>query len=213
MELPNRLALEDSFATRLLGLSRQQRNRIIALAGWPPDLNKIPDEEWQRIERENREKLAAILLLIWLASAELHGADVSRGNIWIKGHEWAQQHSITLASELNETTRSVLARVLATTPEITKAVWATALDAVFGEDRATKIAATETTAAQTAAGEAVRPHGPNDVWWTEGDEAVCPKCSPLHKQPRAVWESVYPEGPPSPHPACRCWIQYEGTKV
>ncbi len=212
MELPNRLDIERSFATRLLGLSTKQRNRIIALAGFPPDLTKIPQEEWDRIERENQEKLAAILLLIWLASAELHGADVSRGRIWLMGHELAQQHSITLASQINETTRTLLGRALATGQEITKATWAAVLDTVFGEDRAERIAVTETTTATVSAGEAVVTHSLNDTWFTVSDTAVCPICQPLHGVPRDVWAMKFPLGPPA-HPVCRCWIQYEGMKA
>ncbi len=215
MELPDRLSIEQSFATRLLGLSTKQRNRIIALAGFPPDLSKVPDEEWRRIERENQEKLAAILLLIWLASAELHGADVSRGRIWLMGHEWAQQHSITLASQINETTRTLLGRALATGQEITKAAWAAVLDVVFGEDRAERIAITETTAAQTNASEAVVPHDANDIWRTSliYPERVCKICKPWDGKPRSQWELVFPEGPPQPHVGCNCFVDYAERKA
>lgn len=83
---------------------------------------------------------------------------------------------------------------------------------VFGPNRASDVAVTETTTAASAGGEAAIEStvgtSAKDVWRTERDAKVCAICYPLHGTYREDWEKEFPTGPPS-HVNCRCWIEYE----
>jgi hypothetical protein len=215
MEIPNRLKLEQSFATRLLGLSTNQRNRLIVLAGYPPDMSKVPESFWQQVEHENREKLAAILFLLWMSSAELHGANVATDIVAHAGRVFAQAHSFRLASQLVENSKKIISAGLSAAGGVTKWEWSDILSKVFGKNRAETIAATETTVAQSMGAEwAIKSMvglSEQDLWITEADEKVCPVCLPLDQQPRSVWLPQFSNGPPA-HVNCRCTIQYANLK-
>jgi len=43
------------------------------------------------------------------------------------------------------------------------------------------------------------------VWFTE--PGACPVCSPLHGTVQ-LWRRRFPEGPPAPHPNCRCYLEW-----
>lgn len=87
----------------------------------------------------------------------------------------------------------------------------TGLDKVFGPGRASTIAISETTAAQSAGGDAGAKAtfglSLGDLWITEADQRVCPICSPLHRTRREFWGLKYVDGPPA-HPNCRCVVKY-----
>lgn len=86
---------------------------------------------------------------------------------------------------------------------------------VFNEQRASGLAITETTAAQSSGAEKASvtsgTKDEEDTWFTREDDRVCPICAPLHGAPRSVWQQTFPLGPPA-HPNCRCWIHYSGEK-
>ncbi len=46
-------------------------------------------------------------------------------------------------------------------------------------------------------------------WRTRNDSAVCSICGPLNNKPEDVWGQVYPDGPGSAHPNCRCYLETE----
>lgn len=87
------------------------------------------------------------------------------------------------------------------------------LDHTFGPKRIETVAIDETTTAQHAGGESGVSEtvglSEEDIWkcdWRHDN--VCEVCSPLDDQPRSVWQEAFPQGPPTPHPRCRCYIQY-----
>ena len=90
------------------------------------------------------------------------------------------------------------------------------LDVTFGPHRVETIAIDETTAAQFSGGEsgvdATVGLSDDDRWRCDWRyDNVCEICSPLDDQRRSVWSEHFPEGPPTPHPRCRCWIQYSSV--
>lgn len=84
---------------------------------------------------------------------------------------------------------------------------------IFGPGRASRIAVNETTRSQHFGSEhAIATTvglSPDDIWKTSEDDRVCPICSPLDNQPRSYWGRFFPDGPPDPHPLCRCYIIYK----
>lgn len=90
------------------------------------------------------------------------------------------------------------------------------MGSAFGTERATTIAITEVTRANTAGetGALQRVAQQTPVvavatWITADDELVCPICGPNHLQHERVWREQFPKGPSSTHPRCRCDIRYK----
>jgi hypothetical protein len=153
-----------------------------------------------------QQKIAAILLLLFVDSAMQHGGGATdSAEVQSAGVLFAEQRAGQVASQLLANTRE---RILGTDPAEATEVVVRAL----GPNRASDIAATETTVATSAGGEraVVLTVGTSvmDLWITEQDGKVCPICAPLHEAKRDVWERQFPMGPPG-HPNCRCWISYE----
>lgn len=82
----------------------------------------------------------------------------------------------------------------------------------LGADRADLIAATEVTGATTAGERAARVILENmglkmvAIWSAERN--ACDVCAGLHGHSESTWALQFPDGPPSPHPNCRCWLHY-----
>lgn len=86
------------------------------------------------------------------------------------------------------------------------------VDVHFGRERAEKVAVTELTSATTDGEEEAREIIENrglglEAFW-KSEPGACPECAPLNGKPELVWRAVYPAGPPSPHPKCRCALYY-----
>ena len=216
MELPNRDALERDFASRLTRLSARHRRELTDLVGTPPDAANVPPEFWQRVEREVDEELAGVLLLIFIASSEFHGADDETAATW--GDTWSQQRAGLVSREYATYSREMLDAAGASwqLKPPTRGELSGDLTSIFGPDRASKIAVNETTLTQTIGGnfavEATVGLSAEDTWFTRNDDRVCPFCSPLHATPRLVWTREAPDGPPL-HVNCRCWLVYANIEA
>lgn len=97
--------------------------------------------------------------------------------------------------------------------ELTRDEISDLLEKTFGPKRIEGVAVDETTAARHSGGEAgveaTVGLADDDKWrcdWKR--DKVCEICAPLDLTPRSVWEAQFPEGPPTPHHRCRCWIEY-----
>jgi hypothetical protein len=209
MELPDRDKIEASFAARFSRLNSRLRHKLEDYLGSPPDIRNVPDSFWQEAQDEANRELAAVLMLIWGASAKQHGLDA--GLATQQAARYAEDRAATFARDFAASTRTSAGKLMADfQPGMSLQ---RGLVSVLGPDRAARIATTETTRAQTAGGEAgigqtVGLSG-EDIWRTRRDARVCPICDELDGQPRAVWQAQFPTGPGDDvHPQCRCWIRY-----
>lgn len=205
MDLPNRAARESNFAANLARAFSDYRHKI------EPFLRRgeeVPDAVYAEIEEDAQQRIAAILLILFLASAETHGADP--GIIEPEALEFANTRGAEVAGQLVANTRARLSA-----PELAAATVSQRVEQAvmaLGPERAATIAVTETTVATSAGGErgVAQTVGLRefDLWFTREDDRVCPRCGPLHAAKRSTWQLQYPAGPPA-HPNCRCYIEYE----
>ena len=106
--------------------------------------------------------------------------------------------------------------------------WRDLIDTIFGKKRTEVISATETTRTVTKGEDAGRliietitGRRIVAIWMTEVQQfgtdppigppppyGVCPICLPLHRKEENEWPIEYRAGPPSPHPNCRCYLDY-----
>ncbi len=137
--------------------------------------------------------------------------DISKANV--AAWAWANQYSFELVKNITETSRQLVAQVVAQfveTPGMTIGDLAAALEQTFGATRAQAIAVTETTRAYTQANvitqNMLREMGVNTVrvWQTSKDDKTCEDiCVPLDGLEESEWGD-YADGPPA-HVNCRCW--------
>lgn len=195
--LPNREAAESEFARAVASAFADYRTLLGAYAARK---EPVPDSVWIEIEFDLREKLTAILLLLFVSSGIKHGLtqDIAQNYAAI----WAGGRASTLASGIVANSRGKVESL-------------DQLETTFSIGRAGSIAATETTVATSAGSEQaiILLVGKSllDTWYTENDGRVCSVCGPLHGTDRSQWELFHSDGPPA-HPGCRCWIEYESEK-
>lgn len=86
---------------------------------------------------------------------------------------------------------------------------------IFGPERAARIAVNETTRAQHQGSEyAIATTvglSEDDLWINRpllSRTGPCPVCEPLHMTPRSYWGRFFPQGPPTPHVGCVCYVQF-----
>lgn len=93
------------------------------------------------------------------------------------------------------------------------------INKALGPNRAAQAATNETTAAQSAGGEAgidaTVGISQDDLWINRPElskTGPCPTCKPLHRTPRSYWSRIYPSGPGREvHDGCVCTILYKNT--
>ena len=209
--LKDRESRENSFSERLRKLSAKYRREAIKLLGNPPDPDNIPEEFWERMEREIGEQLTAAILLIFMMGYRQHAPEEPREEADKEARKYVTDRAHRVAMDMAARTKEYISKLKdLPKPEVVEKV-----NVILGPERAETVAATETTAATSHSGEraVIRTVGftDNDTWFTEKDRRVCPICAPLHNTKRAVWSAKFPDGPPT-HPRCRCWIHYANEK-
>lgn len=217
VELSNseRSELESKLGRSLFGVASQHHRELVRLAGDPPDVSRVPESFWARVEDETRQAIAEVILLAWMASAVRHG--LSGDTLQQPAREFAERRALDTARKYVEHSRrrlDGLAPGQATRDRI---------DTTFSHDRSAMVAETEVTAAQTAGGEAwaedARRRGLviKAVWrhssrrprgHSHAAKEPCPICSPLEGTTEEVWRRIAPTGAPA-HPHCDCFIAYE----
>ena len=215
-ELANRMELEADFARRLSRLSSRHRKELIALLGNPPDISRVPQDFWIKVENEHKTEVGTILALLFLASTEQHIDLLLPGDLRSVAIEdaadvadtWASERASTLSRQYAQNSRKKLSladrrwygtgpRVLGpTAEEFTGSEIYEPIADIFGPARDAGIAATETTRANTAGAKSgidkATEFGVTTTvtWYTEADGRVCPVCAPLHGAAMDEWESI-----------------------
>lgn len=107
--LANRDEIEKDFALRLSRVQTRHRKELEGLLGNPPDPANVPQWFWDKVEKENRETMTAILLLIFLTAADQHSGPFASDELKIRsegeGLAWALKRGHDLARDF--TTRSI----------------------------------------------------------------------------------------------------------
>lgn len=212
IELPNRAALESDFAERLGSMTTRQRQRLRELMGNPPDPSNVPESFWVEVQREAEAQTLAALYLLFLESAAFHGGD--RLSLDAQALDWARSRGAAVGQSYARTAREQfgqLARKLLVPerpapppipglPPVTPAETFTQqqlddeLAKIFGPSKAERIAVTETTAAQTAGGDAgvesTVGTSALDTWSVHPEltrTGPCPNCAALDGVTRDRW--------------------------
>ena len=227
-ELTNRDELEARFARKLSKLSARHRRELLDLIGDPPDISRVPESFWDRVQKETEEEALAVMLVIFFTSSEQHGwtgedAQVAAegfaaerssefAKLWVKtgrdklntlGEKWEElsQPDEPIGDESEE---------ISSPPPPKPFQFKNDTLEIFGPERVAFAAENETTIARHAGSEAAIDEtvglSDEDIWLAE--PGACVICKPLNGKPRTYWERFFPDGPPSPHPGCRCNIEY-----
>lgn len=234
MELPDRYALEAQFAAKLARLTTRQRVRLRALMGSPPNPKNVPPAFWDEVRREMEDEAAVALYLLFLSSATFHAEAAEgkkepglvAGSFDNAAQSWGRNRAATLATSYAATARDVFAETMAALKQqqeagqrVTRQQFEDELTKIFGPAKAEQIARTETTAAQSAGGEAGVEStvgvSAADVWLNHPElsrSGPCPTCKPLHNTTRVQWARQFPAGPPC-HLNCVCSIKYSNVKA
>lgn len=245
MEIPNRQEIESAFARKMSRLNSRHRRELEAYLGHPPRLSNVPNEFWEKVRRENEEELEAAYLLLFHTSADWHfqlaegesltrraatggiggGADLE--SIMQSASDYARQQAELTSRRIVDTTRDRLTKAsidwtrleLDADEVLRRTKVASDTIKAMGPEGAARVATTETTAAQTAGGEAaiMRTAGlsDDDIWRIHpelSDTGTCPTCRPYDGRPRRIWSIEFPKGPPI-HANCNCEIIYANVGV
>ena len=232
MELPNRAEHDSQAAAVLAKLYGQHRRELEGILAHDPDIANVPAEFWERVRRETEEDVAALLFLVFLASATLHGSGSTprsggsaAGEAVDAALRWSGQQARLRAHDQVTGSRELLQRAMmewqaqrAAGNPVTGAEIGERLVTIFGPNRAAREALDMVTTAQTAGGEWLMAHvgllSAQDEWKTNphlSKSGPCEICEPLNGTVRELWERVAPTGPPV-HKRCVCEITYAAMK-
>lgn len=247
MHLPDRNAQVDRLAGAVRDLSGRHLRELKHLLGKPPSMANVPQAFWDDVEREMEEELTASILLLLLASVDHHGGDVdaSEAAMVIQAAERAAMQGQRYRDSLQQRTEKLLSEVepasgreadsrvspanlpadddAPASTEIKRqeeARLAQLIDELEQslDAQAERIAASETTNAETAGGDAaaVTKFGDvsqDDIWRAHPSRTKtgsCARCLRLDGTKRKEWGNIDPDaaGGPMLHEHCACTIDY-----
>ena len=230
-------AAQEQLRARLAKLSARQRREIEEAAGFPPNLERVPETMWRRHEEEIEDELAAVLLLLWVTAGgnlfSLTGRPYDDETLARRGESWAGRRASETATAFVENTRKRLETVVKrTTTETTTREYREELDSVFSESRAETVATTETRAAVTegekSAADEIDRDGADQskpdatlrltAYWGHDEYRPpghagasvdpCPICTPMLGRALAELPIGFRGGPPA-HPHCDCYVEWK----
>lgn len=203
------------FYRRLSSLSARHRRLLREHLGTPPDPKNIPEEVWERIEKEN----AALLILLAAAAAltlvrtetnamqNTTGQTLSREAMAEILARSAGRRAGRVARWTTDTTRRWLQEEFDDDPDRSPRG---GVQSVLSKDRIVTIAGNEFIAARSVAAEAMRTAAKKvgvavTQIWELGPCNHCEVCPLLHGTPDEFWRQ-FTNGPPL-HPNCCCNIR------
>jgi|GEM_PF-1419162 len=191
-----------------------------------PFADLLDDDFWEKEDLLLRARLVDFYTRNARRSAQLNNAwTAKRFNVIFddtltnsEAADWARKYGARQVTRINATTRRVIRNETATWIETPGATLRDLMDVLpFSEQRAARIAITETTSA-FANGERILTRGLQDaypslkivrIWYTNNDSLVCPLCGPLNGTEISAGKQFYSKGEwfdgPPRHPGCRCW--------
>ena len=194
-ELKNRNALDKRFAREFAKLTAKQKRELKRLMGDPPDINNVPAEFWVEAQQQTQDELAALMLLVFIASSSQHGMGKTASQT--QGAVFATRQARKVSTDFVNHTRERLAA-------------GGDVNTILNPSRIATVAETEVTAAQAEGTTSAVKSGdvPNlsfgaPFWFTQCDPRVCKICWPYHGLPDQVWRGriTLPA-----HPHCRCYL-------
>lgn len=181
------------------------------------EFGQVRAETWEKFATDLRGELGRHLTAVAADSVLRQMTEVGVAFDWALVNslaaEWARTYTYDLIKGITETTRKVVSDAIAQfieTEGMTRADLEALLEPAFGEVRASMIAVTEVTRAQSAGINIYRDKLAEEgvemarVWHTRNDELVCPICGPFNGKSDVAWSGDFPDGPPA-HVNCRCW--------
>ncbi len=76
MHLPDRDKAIDQLSASIGKLTSRHADELRRLLGSPPDPSKVPPSFWMEAREEMEREIAAALVLLFLAAADVHGGDI-----------------------------------------------------------------------------------------------------------------------------------------
>lgn len=229
-EIPDREALERRVSAALRRLRGEQRTRLLAHLGSPPDPSRVPESFWREIEDDDRELLLLLLLPVAVASGErvagALGLSMDRGRVESIVRQRIEDRVSSVSRDAAVRSKEILIGMADPRETVPQGL---DLDSIFGDTRIETQAITEITQANSIGElsivrdvddpEAPVPQGDGTekptvfvTWKTERDASVCPVCRPLDGRPEPEWVDKFPDGPPA-HPNCRCTLVVGATHL
>lgn len=240
MHLPNRNDQVDRLAGTVRELSGRHLRELKHLLGNPPRMENVPPSFWEDVRREMEEEITAAILLLLLAAVDHHGGDVdaSETAMVIEASRRAalqgQRYRDSLKGRLDTLLGDFRSDAVGTGDGLGGKIGSAGYDAtrtvtidlgeLFAElektreAQAERIAASETTNAETVGGDAaaVTKWGDvsqDDIWRAHPSRTKtgsCQRCLRLDGTKRKVWGQIDEEaaGGPMLHEHCACTIEY-----
>ena len=211
-ELTNRLDLANQFTNRIAKLTRKQGDEFRSLLGNPPDPKRITSAFWERVRKQNEDEIAAILLLIFMLSYDVHrtwGEMVPPETTEQRdaiAEKWTSKRAGAVAADLNTRSFDILNLAgrdwdvkAAAGEKIHQSQIDDVIDSIFGKGRAERIGFTETQQGMINGGDAGIKHAgvAVTVYWGHtgfrlpghSGAAIrpCPICTPREGLPESQW--------------------------
>ena len=227
-DLSGRSGWEARLQAAVAGLQPGQLQRLMAEIRAQANLQSvtIPESLWAEFNAETQAAITPILEQIFIESArEAAVAYPTLAVNWAlvnaQAATWASGYAFDLVKLIDDTTRSGLQEAIsayfktATTmgdlrtalAQFTPTIQDTLGRTLYSVNRASMIATTEVTRAATQGelqwAQIMHEENPDirvvEIWQTNRDELVCPKCGP--RQGKRIKGNDFPPA----HPRCRCW--------
>lgn len=242
MHLPQRDQAVDKLAASVNELTKRHQRELTHLLGKPPRVENVPASFWAEVREEMERELVAALLLLFLAAVDHHGGDVDAVEAAGKAHaaERAALQGQRYADAIKGRAENLLAgfpgqpqgtgagdglggRIGSSpnAPETTRTIDVDRVLSDLGDTfkaQAERIAASETTSAETAGGDAAQVTqfggvSPDDIWRAHPSRTktgVCNRCRRLDGVKRKQWGEYDADaaGGPILHDHCACTIEY-----
>lgn len=214
---PARLASEAEIQAAMQQLNEDQRKRLRPLLGTPPSLENVPQSFWEQVEDEQ-----AAMLLILIGSISNRSARHMRSSFQPTGlyvpdpvierkvAEYATERASEVAQGVTETVKNRLQNYFER--EQKARITDQDLSDILGDDQATTVAQTETTAANSHGEGIVRDDAKQQgkavevIWRIDPRSNVCKICRKMNGTPEEYWSRYFILGPPA-HPRCACDLE------